>query len=183
MSTAVNFLAFAAGWLGSVLGAGAGLPWVGALIVLMVAALHLSLVARPAPEALLMLLAFLIGLLVDSALMASGYLSYREGLLVPGLAPYWLVLMWVGFATTLNGSMRWLRGRPLLAMAFGFVSGPALYALGARFGALQMTQLLPALGLLAVTWALVMPLMSKLAEWLDGTTIPGEPNAATWITD
>lgn len=182
MNTIVNFLAFQAGWLGSVLGAASGLPWVGPMIVLMVVALHLSIVARPGQEAILVVLAMLIGLVLDSALVAAGLVGYREGLFLPGIAPYWIIFMWAGFATTLNGSMRWLRGRPLLAVGFGLVSGPLVYLLGARLGALELVQPLPALLALALMWGLLMPLLSRLAERFDGTTVPGRPTAMTWLT-
>lgn len=182
MNTIVNFLAFVAGWFGCVLGAAAGYPWVGVIIVLMVAALHLSIVARPATELRLMGLALLVGLVVDSLLVAGGFVTYDEGNFASGFAPYWIIFMWVGFSTTWNGSMRFLRGRPVLAMLFGALAGPGLYALGMHFGALEFSTTLSTLLVLSAVWAVVVPLVVKLGEHLDGTTVPGEPSSVTWLT-
>lgn len=169
MKVTVNFLAFLAGWWGSVLGAAAGFPWVGPVIVLMVAALHLSIVPRPRRELLLLLAAAGIGLVVDSLMTMLGWLRYDVGVLVHGLAPYWIVAMWIGFATTLNTCMRWLRGRPLLAAGFGAVGGPLVYWIGGRLGALELAEGPWPMAGIALVWALVMPLLYGLARRFDGT--------------
>jgi hypothetical protein len=46
--------------------------------------------------------------------------------------------MWIAFATTLNVSMRWLRGRPELALLFGAVGGPLAFYAGERLGAVTV---------------------------------------------
>ncbi len=180
--TTINFFAFQAGWLGCVLGAANGMPWVGPVIIAMVAGLHLNIVPQPGRELMTLLAALAIGTLADSLLMATGWVSYREGLWIPGLAPVWLLAMWVGFATTLNGCMRWLRERPWLAAAFGFLGGPAAYYAGARLGAMNFENLPAGLLALALIWALVMPLLYALARRFDGTLTGGSNSRTTWVT-
>ena len=51
-----------------------------------------------------------------------------------GLAPYWIVALWMLFATTLNVTFRWLQPRPALAAALGAVFGPVSYIAGAAVG-------------------------------------------------
>lgn len=169
MKVTANFLAFLAGWWGSVLGAAAGYPWVGPVIVLMVAALHLSIVPRPRRELALLLACAGIGLVVDSVMVSLGWVRYDTGVLVEGLAPYWIVAMWIGFATTLNTCMRWLRDLPLLAAGFGAVGGPLVYWGGSRIGALDLLDNPMALVGVGAVWAAVMPLLYVLARRLDGT--------------
>jgi hypothetical protein len=173
MNLAVNFVAFQLGWFACVIGAAKGLPWVGVLVVLAVIALHLARVRRPVPELRLVGLAMALGLLVDSLLLATGWLSYPAGLWLPGpwgsyLAPYWIVAMWALFATTLNVSMGWLRGRPWLAVLMGAVGGPLSYLGGEELGAIELTEPVAAMAALAVAWAVAMPLLMKAAERLDG---------------
>jgi hypothetical protein len=114
-----------------------------------------------------------LGLLVDSLLLATGWLSYPAGLWLSGpwqfnLAPYWIVALWALFATTLNVSMGWLRGRPLLAVLMGAVGGPLSYLAGEELGGIELTEPVAALSALAVAWAVAMPLLMKAAERLDG---------------
>jgi hypothetical protein len=168
MNLAVNFVAFQLGWFACVLGAANGLPWVGPLAVLGAVALHLARVRRPLPELRLIGLAMALGLLVDSLLLATGWLSYPAGLWLPGMAPYWIVAMWALFATTLNVSMGWLRGRPLLAVVMGAIGGPLSYLAGEKLGGIELSARVAALSALAFAWAVAMPLLMKAAERLDG---------------
>ena len=67
--------------------------------------------------------------------MAAGWLEYPSGILLSNTAPHWIVAMWVLFASTLNVSLRWLRGRWALATLLGAVAGPLAYYGGAGLGA------------------------------------------------
>ncbi len=163
-----NFVAFQLGWFGCVLGAANGTPAIGPVIVLAAAGLHLRLAARPVREAALLLAAAAIGLVFDSALVRAGWLSYPNGILWAGTAPYWIIALWVAFATTLNVSLRWLRGRPWIAAAFGAVGGPLSYLAGARLGAVEILDQQAAVAALALGWAAITPLLVALARRLDG---------------
>jgi len=175
MRLAANFIAFQLGWFACVLGAANGLPWLGPLVVGAVVVLHLGLSRRPRRELRLVGAAMLLGLAVDSLLMATGWLRYPAGQWLPFVAPYWIVAMWGLFATTLNVSMAWLRGRPVLAVLMGGVGGPLSYLAGEKLGAIELMPLLPALVALALAWALAMPLLMRLAERFDGVRAASLP--------
>ena len=164
----LNVAAFQVGWFSCVLGAANGYPWLGPIVVLGVVTLHLLLVHRPGRELALILLAGAIGALFDTALVRSGWLSYPNGTIWDNTAPYWIVALWLSFATTLNLSMRWLRGRPGLAMLFGAIGGPLSYLAGARLGGLEFIDQPAALAALALGWALVTPLLVLVSQRLDG---------------
>lgn len=164
-----NIVAFQAGWLACVLGAAGGRPWLGPLVALPVLAFHLRSAARPGVELALLAAAGLTGLALDSLLVLAGRLAFEEGVLVPGLAPYWMVALWLLFATTFNVSLRWLRTRPALAALLGAVGGPLAYLAGARLGAAEVLE--PALAThlaVALAYALATPLLLALARRLDG---------------
>jgi hypothetical protein len=78
-----------------------------------------------------------------------------------------MVALWVLFATTFNASLRWLRGRPLLAMALGAVGGPLAYLAGAQLGAISFPELASGLAVQAAGWTLLMPLLMRIADRLD----------------
>jgi hypothetical protein len=166
--TLINLAAFQAGWFSCVLGAANGYPLIGPLVVFVVVAIHLAMAAQPERELMLILLAGMLGAMLDSALVRTGWLTYPNGVIWAGTAPYWIIAMWLSFATTLNVSLRWLRGRSWAALTFGAVGGPISYLAGARLGGLEFVKQGVALAALAVGWALVTPLLVVLSQRLDG---------------
>ncbi|WP_082368695.1 DUF2878 domain-containing protein [Piscinibacter sakaiensis] len=163
-----NAVVFQLAWFACVLGGAHGLPWLGPLAVAAMAAWHLGWVARPDPELRLVAAALALGLVFDALLLASGAIRFPSGHWLPGLSPYWMQALWVLFALTLNVSLRWLKGRLLLAAALGAVSGPLSFWGGARLGAATLVDRPLALGLLAVGWGLAMPLLVGAATRWNG---------------
>jgi len=164
----LNFVLFQLGWFACVLGAAARRPLLGCGIALLIIGWHLWRAPHPARESSLLLLAMLVGGIWDSLLVWLGLLQYPVGMLLPGTAPYWIVVMWALFASTLNLSLRWLKQYLLLSILLGAVAGPIAYLAGARLGALSFTQPVPALMILALGWAVVTPLLLKLSSRFDG---------------
>lgn len=147
------------------------MPWLGPIVVLFAVALHLRTARQPLDEILLLAFCAVVGALFDSALVAVGWVSYPSGMFSDFVAPYWIITMWALFATTLNVSMRWLRGRPLLAAIFGFTGGPLTYWAGKKLGGIELVDQSAALWALAFGWAVMMPLLVRVAQILDG--MPG----------
>jgi hypothetical protein len=167
----VNFVLFQLGWFTCVLGAAHGMPWAGVAAALVIVAWHLARAPRPRPELTLLVIAAAIGFAWDSALVALGWIEYPNGALIPGTAPVWIVAMWVVFATTLNVSLGWLKRSLPLALLFGAVGGPLAYVAGGKLGGLSFLQQTPALIALALGWALITPLLLRIADRCDGYRI------------
>ena len=175
----INLVVFNLAWLSSVIGGAQGLPWLGPLAVLIALAIHLRAALRPAEEVLLIFCCAVLGAVFDSFLVASGWVTYKAGLFSEYLAPYWIITMWMLFATTLNVSMRWLRGKPWLAAAFGMFGGPLAYLSGQKLGGIVLSNQSAALAALAIGWAIMMPMLIWLSERLDG--MPGARR--NWIAE
>jgi len=164
----VNFAAFQAGWFSCVLGAAHGLPWIGPIVVAAIVLLHLALAGAPMLEVRLLGYALMLGLLFESLLATTGSVHYASGNLVRGMAPPWILAMWVLFATTLNVSLAWLKDNLLLASGLGALLGPLSYLAGAQLGGVELVHRAAAPAFLAVGWALMMPLLLWLARRFDG---------------
>lgn len=178
MHMLINAVAFKIGWVSSVVGAAQHMPWLGPVAVTVAIAIHLSTAERPAAELSLIIACASLGVLFDSSLVASGWVAYPSGVFSAILAPYWIVALWMLFATTLNVSLRWLKDRKLLAAALGMVSGPASYMAGNKVGAIEFINQSAALFALAIGWAILLPLLMRLAEELNGIeALPARPNA------
>lgn len=163
---ALNALGFQLGWFASVLGLSWGRPWLGPAVVSVVAAATLASEASWRRGALALLAVGCFGVAVDSALLLTGALGFSHAPRVWG-TPVWFVpvffAMWVNFALPLHVSLRWLRGRPLLAAALGAAAAPPTYLLAARLGAITLGS--PAwlsLGSIAAAYALATP----VAVWI-----------------
>lgn len=163
-----NLVLFQIGWFACVLSAAGQQPWVGVLIAAIIISAHLARAHAREAEVKLLLIAVMIGALFDSLLVWQGWLQYPSGMLLPHAAPYWIVVMWALFATIINVSLRWLRGRWLIAAAAGAVGGPLAYYGGSRLGALHFGDESAALVALAVGWAIFTPLLVAASTRLDG---------------
>lgn len=166
--TAGNVVGFQAVWLASVAGAGAGLPWAGPLAAALFAGLMLRYGGKARADLRLLAVAMPLGLALDSAFAASGWLVYAEAWPWASLAPVWIWSLWVGFTLTLNHSMAFLRERPLAAMVLGLVGGPLAYwtAAGAFEAVSFGAPVAWVIGALAVGWAAVLPLLFHLDQRL-----------------
>jgi len=80
--------------------------------------------------------------------------------------------MWPLFATTLNVSMKWMKGKYLLASLFGAIGGPLAYLAGHRLGAVEFSSTLNAMFVIGIGWAVMMPLLVNLAERFNGYREP-----------
>ncbi len=173
MRLLVNFVAFQVGWFAAVLGAANGAPWLGPAVLAVVLAIHFSQAERPAGEAGLIAACGAIGAVFDSVFVAAGLVAYPTGQWHVLLAPYWIIGMWMLFATTLNVSLKWLHGRQALALIVGAVAGPLSYLAGAKLGGMQFVQFAPAMIALTVGWGLALPLVVRVAQQFNGMTPSG----------
>ena len=136
----INLTLFKAGWLAAVFAAAATLPAAGTAAVALVVAVHVFRSEQRRAEITLLVASALIGTAWESLLVQAGIVSYTTGMLVAGMAPYWIVAMWVLFATTLNVGMRWLRKSWIVAAIAGAVGGPLSFIAGEKAGAVVFTE-------------------------------------------
>lgn len=169
MNVLVNAVVFKLAWLSTIFGGANQLPYLGFLAVLVAIGIHLRFAPEPARELTLIVMTGIIGLAWDSVMVAAGWLSYPSGTFVDGLAPYWILGMWMLFATTLNVTFRWLHHRLWAATLMGAVFGPLSYYAGSSAGAVTLLEPVTAMIALSVAWALAMPGLLLLAQQLDGT--------------
>ena len=162
-SILVNLSLFKAGWLASVLTAAASVPAAGATVVAIVVAVHLFRTANVEKEFQLLLFAALLGLGWESLLVSLGLVQYSTGSAFPGLAPYWIVGMWVLFATTINVGLKWLHKNIAVAAIAGAIGGPLSFIAGEKAGAVSFPNPQLSLLVIAAGWALLLPLLVRVA--------------------
>jgi hypothetical protein len=164
----MNVVAYQCAWFACVLGAAAQHPSIGMFMVAAVIGWHLYSAAEPGRELGLIGIAVLCGAGFETLLAMSGWVQLEPSPLLGSSVPLWMVALWAAFATTLNVSLRALRSRYLLSALLAGVGAPLAYHAGARLGALQWADQTPALALIALGWALLMPMLMKAAQRFDG---------------
>lgn len=171
-----NYVVFQLGWLACVWGASAGYPWLSLVAIVPALAFHFAVAREPVQEMKLLASCLVIGIVFDALLLATQWVSFPNGQWIPGLAPYWMAILWLFFGSTLNLSMDWMKGRPVAAFLLGAIGGPLAYLAGQRLGGIDLVQPTPALIALALGWGLVMILLIDLARRLDGFSGPHLPD-------
>mgnify|MGYP002777180360 CR=1 FL=1 len=168
MPTLLNAIFFQMTWVASVGGAAQGYWWAGLVALTLFAVWQFRVTQWPRADFALMCLACLLGLVIDSAFIQMGLLRFTDPVPFAELAPIWILGMWMGFALTLNHSLRWFRRRLLLGAVFGLIGGPlAYYVAEKQFEAVRFIgEPWIVLATLGLTWAVATPVLLKLSEQL-----------------
>ncbi len=168
-SKLLNLLLYQLGWFCCVLGAAWGYPLTGAGLALLLVIVHLLLAESPRLELKLMVIACLLGVVVDSLQQALGVLTFKTA---PGWSlwlPLWVFVIWAQFATLFHYALAWLSGRYLLGALCGLLGGPLAYFGGGKLGAAEFGgNLLFSFTSLALVWAATVPLLLWLSRRLGG---------------
>jgi hypothetical protein len=163
MAFFINFIGFQIGWFACVLGAVYEMELLGILIALIIVFYHIISQPNRCDEISIIFAAVIIGLLWESWVLGLNILRYPSHPDIFFWAPHWLIVMWALFATTINLSMGWLKGRWILAMLMGAVFGPLAFVGGEKLNAVVFLDQTLCIIVLSVGWGLLLPLLLWLA--------------------
>ena len=169
---AIDYVLFQLAWFGCVEFAAQGRPWPGIGAVAAFVALQVGRSPRRSVDVALIGIALAVGVSWDSALLQTGVVRYQSPGPVAGMAPAWILALWVELAAVLRGPLRTLHERPAISAVLGGIGGPASYAAAARLGACAFPDRQVALAVLAVGWAIITPLLLEAARRLDRSAAP-----------
>ncbi len=155
-----NFVLFQAGWFACVIGAAHQQVFWPALGTSLYIAIHIWRSPQAILELKLILKAVLFGVSVDTLIANLGFLSFQGAWPSALLSPFWMWALWGLVASTMNSSLAWLRGRPILGAALGAIAGPMSYEAGIRMGAGAWGAggQVGGLILLGLAWGIAIPL-------------------------
>lgn len=164
-----SLVALDIGWFACVLGAAWDVYWLGVVVVPGLAIVHILVVGTDRLRALVSLavVALIVGLVLDTALIAAGTYEPQRWLLPAPLTTIWLLMLWLNFALALDECLRWFQDHLVAAALAGAVFGPSAYLAADRLGAARIAD--PVAGrllLVSLAWLIAMPLMSRVARSL-----------------
>jgi len=130
---------------------------------------HLIFFLKNRRELWLILVATVIGILIDGLLIRVNVLETLDGSLVP---PVWLMCLWLSFSLTLCHSLTWLWRSGWLAALAGSVAGPSSYGAGVALGAMHFglsSGDIPWLEILiyGLIWAILLPVFARWSLWVE----------------
>lgn len=172
MHVVINLIAFQCGWFASILGAAKGIYWLGPLVVCAVFIVHLFLTGNLLRECVLGLIITLVGFLTDTLLTAFHIYAPLPYLFDSPFSPPWLICMWLNFATLLNVSISWLRGRYVLSALLGGVGGAIAYYGGAALGALEYLEPVSTnIAITGIVWGVLTPFFFFVTNVLNNLAV------------
>ena len=151
---------FQLGWFACIIGAANQQVFWPAVLTLTYIAFHIWHSPRSILELQLILKAVLFGVAVDTLIANWGFLNFPDSWPSAFLSPFWMWVLWALVASTINSSLSWLRGRPILGALLGVIAGPLSYEAGIRMGAGAWGAggQIGGLVLLGLAWGIAIPL-------------------------
>lgn len=120
-------------------------------------------------ELVLFLSVVILGFVIESAFITLGTIVYVGAPLFGFGPPLWILAMWLAFATLPHGCLNWLRGKWLLQIVLGGLTGPLSYLAGGQLGGATLPEpVFLSLAIIGVGWAIALPLIFWLADRSSG---------------
>jgi len=168
MKLLVNVVFFQIVWIACVAGAGKGYAWAGLPVLIAFCIYHAYVTQTRKADFSLLAICVVIGGASDTLLIQLGLLRFDQPIPSTEFAPVWILMLWAGFALTLNHSMAFFKGKTAAAITFGVLGGPLAYWIANNlWSAVQFTA--PdwqVFGALAIVWGLLTPVLLALGSRL-----------------
>ena len=166
MHILINAIGFQTAWWALVAGVAYGFEVPALIYSVVLASAHFFYAPHAKQDLRLAAWSLAMGIATDSLLQYAGVMQFN-GLSVAGLSPFWLWMLWVLFALTLNSSLAFLKSKTLALSALaGSLFGPLSYYAGAKLGAASwegpMFPWLP----LGLAWMFATPILVLLSNKL-----------------
>ena len=103
-----------------------------------------------------------IGITIDSSLTFFGIFIFPESSLI---IPFWLILLWINFSTTITLSLSFIGKNKLVAFGLGATALPFNYTVGERLGAVTFGEpYLFSILTLALVWSVSFPILFMVSH-------------------
>ena len=157
-SKIINFVLFQLIWFVCILGAAINETHAAVAVSLTIILFHFYLTKDKKNELKIVIIASIIGFLFDGFLLKSELVLYANHGWSYSITPLWIIILWMGFAITINSSLSWLKKKLNLSILFGAIGGPLAYLAGEKLGAVTLLTS-DTLLVIATGWAIITPLL------------------------
>ena len=103
-----------------------------------------------------------IGITIDSSLTFFGIFIFADSNLI---IPFWLILLWINFSTTITLSLSFIGKNKLVAFGLGATALPFNYAVGERLGAVTFGEpYLFSIMVIVLVWSVSFPILFMVSH-------------------
>ena len=160
----INALGFQVGWFVCIASVKYDLEIPALFFCGILVGLHFFYSAARFKDFKLSFIGLVLGVAIDSTMQYFAVIGFYGWALEP-MSPFWLWMIWVMFALTLNSSLSFLQNWHLvLSGVAGLIFGPISYIAGAKLGAAGFDNTLPHLTALGLIWMLTLPTLVYIAK-------------------
>jgi hypothetical protein len=150
----LNLVGFQTCWFGLVYWGNSFTP-----VALLMLAAHLCFISNKRHELLLVFYVTIIGCCVDMLLALTGLFVFQYSPLIP----FWLIVLWGCFSSTIAHSLQFLKSSTVLQIVVGASIAPLSYIAGFKFDAVDFTySILTTYITLSFVWSILMVIFFKL---------------------
>lgn len=161
----INAVLFKCLWLSCAFGTAKGLLWPAVIAFLALCIYQLWPSRRHPADFKVLAASLMLGILCDTVWIQSGMLEFTDARPWKEASPLWILLLWMGFALTINHCLSWLKSNWGLTALMGLIGGPMSYIAGAKIGALTFhASTLKLTIALAIAWAISMLILVKVGK-------------------
>jgi hypothetical protein len=153
----INIVGFNCCWVGLVLMGNSFIP-----VALAFLFWHLFFYSKIQRESLLIFMISCVGISVDSTLHWLDFFEFSSNEHIP----YWLMVLWGCFATTISHSLQFLSSSKLLQFIIGGLFAPLSYIGGYKLMAVEFSHpIFVTYIMLSLIWSLLLPLIFYLKNY------------------
>jgi len=161
-----NGIAFYIYWWLCFLGASKEEYFYGPIIGILYIIIHFIIIDNKFKEFKYILICMLFGFFVETLMLKFDFIFYK-GILANKLdiAPFWIIILWMGFGTTVFHSFKWILGRYKLSVLLGSIFTPIAYMSADKIGAITFNySLLISYLILSFIWGITLLLLIYIAD-------------------
>jgi len=162
----INGLAFYIYWWLCFFGAANQKFYYGPIVGIIYMIFHFLVIENKAKEFKYIIICFLFGFIVETLFFKLNFISYK-GILTEkyAIAPFWIVILWTGFGTTVYHSFKWILGKYRMCFILGAVFTPIFYISADKIGAISFNySLLTSYFVLSFIWGISLLLLVYIAD-------------------
>jgi hypothetical protein len=159
MKNLVNFILFQMLWVACVLGAANQIIWPSIILVIAMLVTFSLPAFKVKNDIFLVFICLILGFILDSSLAYFNFIDYSFDYGYSLMAPLWILLLWIGFALTLNHSMAWIFKNIKLGYLLMAVGAPLSYISADRLGAVTISNIVLTSLIVSLSWVLVFTVL------------------------
>lgn len=153
-----NVISFYVIWYACVIGATFGFIKIAVVASFLLTLLHFFLTKKRNQDFIYLVLFFVIGFVVEKIFLFFSILNYPKNTLIWNLdgIPAWIIMLYIGFSTTINHSLLFMTHSSVFSFIFGSVGAAICYYLASLKGIIDFPHNYYSIAIIGLYWGIFM---------------------------